>query len=173
MVGRLYVVSTPIGNLADFSFRAVEVLKTVDRILCEDTRHTRTLLDHYAIRTPTAAYHEHNEARTTPGLVAALRDGATFALVSDAGTPVLSDPGHRLVSAAIAAGVAVEPIPGASALLAALVGSGLAADRFSFLGFLPRKGAERRTLLTRIATSRSSPSSTKPPRASAEPWPRS
>jgi 16S rRNA (cytidine1402-2'-O)-methyltransferase len=153
VVGRLYVVSTPIGNLADFSFRAVETLKTVDRILCEDTRHTRTLLDHYAVRTPTSAYHEHNEARTTPGLVAELKAGARFALVSDAGTPVLSDPGFRLVRASIEAGVAVEPIPGASALLAALVPSGLDAERFSFLGFLPRKGVERRALVTRVATS--------------------
>jgi 16S rRNA (cytidine1402-2'-O)-methyltransferase len=150
--GRLYVVSTPIGNLADLTFRAVDVLKTVDRILCEDTRHTRILLDHYAIRTPTSAYHEHNEAKATPGLVAELARGATFALVTDAGTPVLSDPGARLVRAAIAAGVPVEPVPGASALLAALVAAGLDADHFTFLGFLPRKGAERRALVARIAT---------------------
>jgi 16S rRNA (cytidine1402-2'-O)-methyltransferase len=150
--GRLYVVSTPIGNLGDLTFRAVDVLKTVDRILCEDTRHTRILLDHYAIRTPTAAYHEHNEAKATPGLVAELAQGATFALVTDAGTPILSDPGFRLVRAAVAAGVPVEPVPGASALLAAVVAAGLEADRFTFFGFLPRKGAERRSLIGRIAT---------------------
>jgi 16S rRNA (cytidine1402-2'-O)-methyltransferase len=150
--GRLYVVSTPIGNLADLTFRAVDILKTVDRILCEDTRHTRTLLDHYAIRTPTSAYHEHNEAKATPGIVAELGQGATLALVTDAGTPILSDPGARLVKAAIEAGVPVEPVPGASALLAAIVAAGLDADRFTFYGFLPRKGAERRSLIGRIAT---------------------
>jgi 16S rRNA (cytidine1402-2'-O)-methyltransferase len=150
--GRLYVVSTPIGNLADLTFRAVDILKTVDRILCEDTRHTRTLLDHYAIRTPTSAYHEHNEAKATPGIVAELVQGATLALVTDAGTPILSDPGARLVKAAIDAGVPVEPVPGASALLAAIVAAGLDADRFTFYGFLPRKGAERRSLIGRIAT---------------------
>ena len=150
--GRLYVVSTPIGNLADLTFRAVDVLKTVDRILCEDTRHTRILLDHYAIRTPTSAYHEHNEAKAAPGIVAELVKGATLAIVSDAGTPILSDPGARLVRAAIEAGVPVEPVPGASALLAAIVAAGLDADRFTFYGFLPRKGAERRSLIGRIAT---------------------
>jgi 16S rRNA (cytidine1402-2'-O)-methyltransferase len=150
--GRLYVVSTPIGNLADLTFRAVDVLKTVDRIFCEDTRHTRILLDHYAIRTPTSAYHEHNEAKATPGIVAELAKGATFALVTDAGTPILSDPGARLVRAAIDAGVPVEPVPGASALLAAIVAAGLDADRFTFYGFLPRKGPARRSLIGRIAT---------------------
>jgi 16S rRNA (cytidine1402-2'-O)-methyltransferase len=150
--GRLYVVSTPIGNLADLTFRAVDILKTVDRILCEDTRHTRILLDHYAIRTPTSAYHEHNEAKATPRIVAELAKGAALALVTDAGTPILSDPGARLVRAAIEAGVPVEPVPGASALLAAIVAAGLDADRFTFFGFLPRKGAERRSLVSRIAT---------------------
>ena len=150
--GRLYVVSTPIGNLADLTFRAVDVLKTVDRILCEDTRHTRILLDHYAIRTPTSAYHEHNEAKATPGIVAELVKGASFALVTDAGTPILSDPGARLVRAAVASGVPVEPVPGASALLSAIVAAGLDADRFTFYGFLPRKGAERRTTIGQIAT---------------------
>jgi len=150
--GRLYVVSTPIGNLADLTFRAVDILKTVDRILCEDTRHTRILLDHYAIRTPTSAYHEHNEAKATPRIVAELATGAALALVTDAGTPILSDPGARLVRAAIEAGVPVEPVPGASALLAAIVAAGLDADRFTFFGFLPRKGAERRSLVGQIAT---------------------
>jgi 16S rRNA (cytidine1402-2'-O)-methyltransferase len=146
------VVSTPIGNLGDLTFRAVEVLKTVDRILSEDTRHTRILLDHYGIRTPTSAYHEHNEAKATPGLVAELTDGAMFALVTDAGTPIVSDPGARLVRAVIAAGIPVEPVPGASALLAAIVAGGLDADRFTFYGFLPRKGPERRSLIAQIAT---------------------
>jgi 16S rRNA (cytidine1402-2'-O)-methyltransferase len=152
VVGRLYVVSTPIGNLGDLTFRAVEVLKTVDRILSEDTRHTRILLDHYGIRTPTSAYHEHNEAKATPGLVAELTDGAMFALVTDAGTPIVSDPGARLVRAVITAGIPVEPVPGASALLAAIVAGGLDADRFTFYGFLPRKGPERRSLIAQIAT---------------------
>jgi 16S rRNA (cytidine1402-2'-O)-methyltransferase len=146
------VVSTPIGNLGDLTFRAVDVLKTVDRILSEDTRHTRILLDHYGIRTPTSAYHEHNEAKSTPGLVADMLEGAMFALVTDAGTPIVSDPGARLVRAAIAAGVPIEPVPGASALLAAIVAAGLDADRFTFYGFLPRKGGERRSLIAQIAT---------------------
>ena len=141
--GRLYVVSTPIGNMGDFSFRAVETLRAVSLVLAEDTRHSRPLLDRFEIRTPLAAYHEHNEAKATPGLVARLRAGEDLALISDAGTPLLSDPGARLVHAAIAAGIVVVPIPGASALLAALVAAGIAADRFTFFGFLPRKGRER------------------------------
>ena len=134
----LYLVSTPIGNLGDVTYRAVEVLRSVAAILAEDTRHSRRLLDHYGIRTPTLAYHEHNEARATPGLVARLLAGEDLALVSDAGTPLLSDPGARLVRAAIEAGVPVVPVPGASALLAALVASGLDATRFTFFGFLAR-----------------------------------
>ena len=152
--GTLYVVSTPIGNMGDFSFRAVEVLKSVDLVLAEDTRHSRTLLNRYAIEARTASYHEHNEAKTTPGLVKRLVEGESFALISDAGTPLLSDPGQRLVRAAIDAGVPVVPVPGASALLAALVASGLAADRFTFYGFLPRKGKERSQALDEIASSR-------------------
>src|SRR5438046_6227620 len=116
--GRLFVVSTPIGNLEDISFRAVAVLKSVSLILAEDTRHSRVLLDRYELRTPTTAYHEHNEARTTPRLVARLLGGEDLALSSDAGTPLLSDPGQRLVRAAVDAGIPVVPIPGASALLA-------------------------------------------------------
>ena len=154
MTGRLYVVSTPIGNLGDFSFRAVETLKSVQLILAEDTRHSRTLLDRYDIRTPTSSYHEHNEAKATPKLVHRLLDGEDIALISDAGTPLLSDPGARLVTAAIDAGVAVVPIPGASAILSALVASGLAAERFTFFGFLPRKGRERTQTLDEIASSR-------------------
>jgi 16S rRNA (cytidine1402-2'-O)-methyltransferase len=149
--GRLYVVSTPIGNLGDFTFRAVEVLREVAGILAEDTRHSRRLLDRYEIRTPVAAYHEHNEARSAPALVARLQAGESLALISDAGTPLLSDPGARLVAAAIAAGIPVVPIPGASALLAALVASGFGAERFTFFGFLARKGGERAQALAEIA----------------------
>ncbi|HEU4585359.1 MAG TPA: ribosomal RNA small subunit methyltransferase I, partial [Gemmatimonadaceae bacterium] len=122
--GHLYLVSTPIGNLDDFSPRAVETLSSVALILAEDTRHSRRLLDHYSIRTPTASYHEHNEARTAPRIVERLLAGESVALISDAGTPLLSDPGERLVSAAIEAGIRIVPIPGPSALLAALVASG-------------------------------------------------
>jgi len=141
--GTLHIVSTPIGNLGDLSPRAVEVLRSVSAILAEDTRHTRTLSERFDIRTPLVAHHEHNEAQTVPGLVQRLLGGESFALVSDAGTPLLSDPGSRLVAAAIAAGVTVSPVPGPSALLAALAGAGLATDRFTFYGFLARKGGER------------------------------
>jgi len=137
------VVSTPIGNLGDFSTRAVDVLRSVHAVLAEDTRHTRHLLEHYDIRTPLISHHEHNEARETPRILERLRDGESFALVSDAGTPLVSDPGARLVRAALDAGILVVPVPGASALLAALVASGLDAERFTFFGFLPRKGRER------------------------------
>ena len=150
--GRLNVVSTPIGNLGDFSFRAVEVLREVSLILAEDTRHSRTLLDRYEIRTPLAAYHEHNEAKMTPSLVARLRAGEDMALITDAGTPLISDPGARLVRAAVDAGISVVPIPGASALLSALVASGLDAERFTFFGFLPRKGRERTKTLAELVS---------------------
>ena len=151
--GRIYIVSTPIGNLGDFSFRGVEVLKTVSVVLAEDTRHSRVLLDRYDIATPMTSYHEHNEAKTTPKLVERLLGGEDVALISDAGTPLLSDPGKRLVAAAVEVGIAVVPIPGASALLSALVASALDADRFTFFGFLPRKGKERSALLDEIASS--------------------
>jgi 16S rRNA (cytidine1402-2'-O)-methyltransferase len=141
--GTLHVVSTPIGHLGDLSPRAVEVLRGVSAILAEDTRHTRVLCERFAIQTPLLAYHEHNEASRVPGLVARLVAGESFALVSDAGTPLLSDPGDRLVRAAIEAGVTVSPVPGPSALLAALVVSGLSTERFTFFGFLARKGRER------------------------------
>lgn len=141
--GTLHIVSTPIGNLGDLSPRAVEVMRSVSAILAEDTRHTRTLSERFDIRTPLVAHHEHNEAQSVPGLVQRLLGGESFALVSDAGTPLLSDPGSRLVEAAIAAGVTVSPVPGPSALLAALAGAGLATDRFTFFGFLARKGGER------------------------------
>ena len=138
--GRLFVVSTPIGNMGDFSFRALETLRAVALVLAEDTRHSRHLLDRYEIATPLAPYHEHNEAKATPRLVERMKAGEDLALVSDAGTPLLSDPGARLVQAAVEAGISVVPVPGASALLSALVASGLSADRFTFFGFLPRKG---------------------------------
>ncbi len=148
--GALYIVSTPIGNMGDMSFRAVEVLSSAALVVAEDTRHSRRLLDHYQITTRCAPYHEHNEARETPRLVKRLVEGETIALITDAGTPLLSDPGGRLVAAAIDAGIDVIPIPGASALLAALVGSGLAGDQFTFFGFLPRKGKDRLRVLTEI-----------------------
>jgi 16S rRNA (cytidine1402-2'-O)-methyltransferase len=148
--GRLFVVSTPIGNMGDFSFRGVETLTNVAAILAEDTRHSRRLLDRYEIATPMLAYHEHNEARMTPQLVERLLAGEDFALITDAGTPLVSDPGARLVRAAADAGVAVVAVPGASALLAALVTSAVAADRFTFFGFLPRKGRERGDALDEI-----------------------
>lgn len=149
--GRLFVVSTPIGNLGDVTFRAVETLKAVAAVLAEDTRHSRHLMDRYGITTALEPYHEHNEARMTPRLVQRLRNGESLALVSDAGTPLLSDPGARLVRAAADAGVEVVAVPGASALLAALVVSGLPAARFTFFGFLPRKGREREAALAELA----------------------
>lgn len=148
--GSLFVVSTPIGNMGDFSFRGVEVLERVSRVLAEDTRHTRHLLARYDITTPLSPYHEHNEAKATPGIVRQLIQGADIALVSDAGTPLLSDPGGRLVQAAVAAGVPVIPVPGASALLAALVASALDLARFTFFGFLPRRGTERAAVVAEI-----------------------
>lgn len=141
--GALYIVSTPIGNMGDLSFRAVEVLSSAALVVAEDTRHSRRLLDHYQIKTRTSAYHEHNEARETPRLVKRMREGESIALITDAGTPLVSDPGGRLVAAAIEAGIPVIPVPGASALLAALVASGMTGEQFTFFGFLPRKGKER------------------------------
>lgn len=152
--GQLYIVSTPIGHMGDFSFRAIEVLRSVAAVLAEDTRHSRHLLQHYDIRTPLVAYHEHNEARSAPKLLARLRAGEDLALISDAGTPLLSDPGARLVQGAVEAGIAVVPVPGASALLGALVASGLSLDRFTFFGFLARRGRERTTALHDIAALR-------------------
>lgn len=150
-VGTLYVVSTPIGNLGDLTMRAIEVLRAVPLVLAEDTRHARTLFARYEIRTPTAALHEHNEARSAPRLVARLAGGQDLALITDAGTPLLSDPGARLVRAAIDAGVPVVPVPGASALLAALAGAGLPMGRFTFFGFLPRRGADRHDAIAAVA----------------------
>jgi 16S rRNA (cytidine1402-2'-O)-methyltransferase len=147
MPGLLYVVATPIGNLEDITYRAVRVLKEADWIACEDTRTTRRLLDHYGIQTRSLSYHEHNEASRTEDLIARLQQGETGALVSDAGTPLLSDPGYRVVRAAVEAGIRVEAIPGASALLAGLVVSGLPTDQFHFGGFLPPKQGQRTRLL--------------------------
>ena len=152
--GTLHIVSTPIGNLGDLSPRAVEVLRTVNAILAEDTRHSRVLCDRFDIHTALVPYHEHNEASATPRFVERLVAGESFALISDAGTPLLSDPGARLVRAAVDAGVTVSPVPGASALLAALAASGLSADRFTFFGFLERKGSDRKAAIAEIAALR-------------------
>lgn len=150
--GTLWIVSTPIGNLGDMTHRGVAVLGAVTAVLAEDTRHARTLLTHYDIATPLEALHEHNEAKRTEALLDRLAAGASFALVSDAGTPLVSDPGARLVRAAIARGLPVVPVPGASAVLAALVGSGLGEGPFTFLGFLPRTGGDRTRALAAAAT---------------------
>ena len=152
--GTLFLVSTPIGNLGDMSHRAVEVLSSAALVIAEDTRHSRRLLDHYGIETSLSAYHEHNEAKETPRLVARLKRGDSIALISDAGTPLISDPGSRLVAAAIAASVPVVPIPGPSAVMAALVASGMSLERFTFFGFLPRKGKERTETISDVVVSR-------------------
>ena len=151
--GSLYIVATPIGNLGDITLRAIEVLKSVSVVVAEDTRHSRTLMNHLGVTTPMIAYHEHNEARESPRLVKRMVEGESIALISDAGTPLLSDPGARLVAAALAAELLVIPIPGASALLSALVASGISAEQFTFLGFLARKGGERETMLRAILRS--------------------
>ena len=152
--GSLYVVSTPIGNLRDITLRAIDVLRAVDLILAEDTRHSRHLLDHHGIATPMLSYHEHNEARATEAAIARLREGRDVALISDAGTPLVSDPGTRVVRAAAEAGIAVVPIPGPSAVLAALVSSALGSERFTFFGFLARKGREREDALQELSSLR-------------------
>jgi 16S rRNA (cytidine1402-2'-O)-methyltransferase len=152
--GTLYLVSTPIGNLRDITLRAIEVLHSVDVVLAEDTRHSRHLLDHHGIPTHLVSYHEHNEARATEAAMARLREGRDVALISDAGTPLLSDPGARIVRAAAEAGILVVPIPGPSALLAALVTSALDTDRFTFFGFLDRKGGAREDALETLSSLR-------------------
>jgi 16S rRNA (cytidine1402-2'-O)-methyltransferase len=149
----LYLVATPIGNLEDITFRALRVLKHANLIACEDTRHTQKLLNHYGIATRTISYHEHNEMSRAAELVQQLQDGASVALVTDAGMPGISDPGYRLISLAIQRGVPVVPIPGASAFLSALVASGLSTDSFRFNGFLPAKRGERRSALETIKNS--------------------
>ncbi|TAN50788.1 MAG: 16S rRNA (cytidine(1402)-2'-O)-methyltransferase [Methylococcaceae bacterium] len=145
--GLLYLVATPLGNLADLSQRAVDVLRSVAVIAAEDTRHSRPLLLHYGIDTPLIAYHEHNENAVAPQLLARLQQGESVALISDAGTPLISDPGFPLVRLARAAGIQVTPIPGPCALIAALSASGLPCDHFYFGGFLPRKSEARRSAL--------------------------
>jgi 16S rRNA (cytidine1402-2'-O)-methyltransferase len=148
----LYLVATPIGNLEDITLRALQVLKQVDRIACEDTRQTQKLLNHFEISTPTISYHEHNEQARASELIALLQQGGRIAVVSDAGTPAVSDPGFELVRVAVAAGVRVIPIPGANAALSALVASGLQSERFLFVGFLPAKPGARRTELEALAS---------------------
>ena len=147
----LHVVATPIGNLKDISFRALETLAAADHVIAEDTRTTKVLLSHYGVSTPLTAYHEHNARLVRPHLLARLATGAKLALVSDAGTPLVSDPGYKLVQEAIAQGVHVTAVPGASAILAALIVAGLPTDRFFFEGFLPHKSAARRARLTKLA----------------------
>ena len=154
MPAALYLVATPIGNLEDISLRAIRILKDeVDRIACEDTRHSRKLLVHYGINKPLVSYHEHNERDRGEELLAALLAGEKIALISDAGTPLISDPGYRLVAAAAAAGIPIIPIPGASAILTALCASGLPTDAFAFGGFLPPKQGQRRKALEAWAES--------------------
>ena len=152
MVGTLYVVATPIGNLEDITLRALRVLKEVDVIAAEDTRHTQILLSHYGIRTPLTSYHEHNEKTKARQLMSRLERGEQIALVSDAGTPAISDPGYRLAVEAIRGGIPVIPIPGASALTAVLSAGGLPTDRFVFEGFLPPKKQERRARLRALSS---------------------
>jgi 16S rRNA (cytidine1402-2'-O)-methyltransferase len=142
--GTLYLVATPIGNLEDITFRAVRVLKEVDLIACEDTRQTRKLLEHFGIQKHAVSFHDHNEADRSPELLDRVRSGQSVAVVSDAGTPLIEDPGYRLVSLAVAEGIPVVPIPGPSSLLTALSASGLPTDSFYFGGFLPPKSAKRR-----------------------------
>ncbi|RWC03269.1 16S rRNA (cytidine(1402)-2'-O)-methyltransferase [Mesorhizobium sp.] len=148
----LYLVATPIGNLADITLRALETLAAADILACEDTRVSRVLLDRYGIRRRTSAYHEHNAGEAGPKLIAALLAGQSVALISDAGTPLISDPGYRLVGEAIDQGIRVVPIPGPSAPLAALTASGLPSDAFLFAGFLPVKTGQRLTRLEALKT---------------------
>jgi 16S rRNA (cytidine1402-2'-O)-methyltransferase len=149
----LYLVGTPIGNLEDITLRALRVLKEVDVIACEDTRQTQKLLNHYAIATRTTSYHQHNEVTKSAEVVKVIEEGASVALVTDAGMPGISDPGYRLITLAIRHHLPVVPVPGASAFLAALVASGMPTDSFRFSGFLPAKRGERRTLLESIKSS--------------------
>ena len=150
MPGTLYLVATPIGNLADITHRALQVLKDVDLIACEDTRHTRKLLQHYGITTKMVSYHEHNEQQRVAQLIDLLKEGSNIAVVSDAGTPSISDPGFRLVRAALENQLRVVPVPGPSALVAALIAAGLPTDEFFFAGFLPSRPHARRTRLSEL-----------------------
>lgn len=149
--GGLYLVATPIGNLEDITLRALRVLKEARAIACEDTRHTQKLLNHYGIQKRLISYHEHNEKTRAAELADELEGGASIALVTDAGTPVVSDPGHRLVALCVERGIPVVPIPGPSSALAALSASGISAERFLFAGFLPARQGERRRMLTGLA----------------------
>ncbi len=146
----LYLVATPIGNLEDITLRALRVLREADRIACEDTRQTQKLLNHFGIKTPTVSYHMHNEGSRAEELTAELKAGARIAVVSDAGTPGIADPGSQIAAAAIASGVSVFPIPGANAALSALIASGLGTERFTFRGFLPSKAGARKTVLEEL-----------------------
>src|SRR6201988_4765647 len=148
--GSLYLVATPIGNLEDITLRALRILKEVDQIACEDTRHTQKLLQHYNIHKPLVSYHEHNELTRAPELVVGMEQGAQIALVSDAGMPLVSDPGYRLVTLCLRHKIPVIPIPGPSALLAALAACGLPSEEFLFFGFLPARTGERRRALERL-----------------------
>lgn len=156
----LYLVATPIGNLEDITLRALRVLRSVDRIACEDTRQTGKLLSHFGIRTPTVSYHMHNESSRGSELMETLKAGGCIAIVSDAGMPGIADPGAYLVAEAIAAGVAVFPIPGANAALSALIASGLGAERFTFHGFLPAKEGQRRSVLEKLRAASSDEAAT-------------
>ncbi len=147
----LYLVATPIGNLEDITLRALRVLRGVDRIACEDTRQTQKLLNHFEIHTPTVSYHMHNEGARTEELTAELKLGARIAVVSDAGTPGIADPGGQIAAAAIAAGVDVFPVPGPSAAISGLIASGLPTEQFTFHGFLPAKAGQRKTALEELA----------------------
>src|SRR6202047_4713199 len=149
--GCLYVVATPIGNLEDISLRALRTIKEADLISCEDTRQTMKLLSHFDLKKKLVSYHEHNEITRAPELVIELEQGAKVALVSDAGTPSISDPGHRLVSLCVRHGISVVPVPGASAFVAALAASGMAIEEFAFIGFLPSRQTERRKALRALA----------------------
>jgi 16S rRNA (cytidine1402-2'-O)-methyltransferase len=151
MPGTLYVVATPIGNLEDMTYRAVRILGEADLIACEDTRQTRKLLDHYGIQKPAISYHEHNEVERSAELIERMNSGASIALVTDAGTPLVSDPGYRLVKAAVENGITVYSIPGASAAITALAASGLPTDSFHFGGFLPPKPGQRLNALKALA----------------------
>ena len=146
----LYLVATPIGNLEDITLRALRVLRSVDRIACEDTRQTQKLLNHFEIHTPTVSYHMHNEGSRAEELTAELKQGARIAIVSDAGTPGIADPGGQITAAAIAAGINVFPIPGANAAISGLIASGLPTERFTFHGFLPAKAGQRKTALEEL-----------------------
>jgi 16S rRNA (cytidine1402-2'-O)-methyltransferase len=150
VAGTLYIVGTPIGNLEDITLRAIRILREVDRIACEDTRHTRKLLDRHGISTPLISYHEHNEQSRAEELIGELAAGKNIALVSDAGTPLIADPGYRIVEQARARGLTVSPIPGPSALVSALCASGLPTDSFLFGGFLPAKKTQRRKTLEQM-----------------------